>query len=146
MEPTLRIRTAIYDVFSREARRPEPEEIAAAVDRPVSEVLEAYRELRANRVLVLEPDGRSIRMAPPFSGVPTQHVATVDGKRYFANCAWDVFGIVAALKKAGSIRSRCEQSGDRLDLDVTAAGPAPSDYWFHCPVPAAQWWDDIVFT
>jgi hypothetical protein len=25
-------------------------------------------------------------------------------------------------------------------------GPAPSDWLFHCLVPAAHWWDDIVFT
>jgi hypothetical protein len=35
---------------------------------------EAYARLRAQRVLALESDGESIRMAPPFSGVPTQHV------------------------------------------------------------------------
>ncbi len=25
-------------------------------------------------------------------------------------------------------------------------GPEPSSWLFHCLVPAAKWWDDLVFT
>ena len=98
------------------------------------------------RVLVLEADGASIRMAPPFSGVPTPHVADVAGNRYFANCAWDVLGIAAAFRKPATVHSACAQSGAPLRLRVGLDGPEPSDWLFHCLVPAAQWWDDIVFT
>jgi hypothetical protein len=96
-------------------------------------------------MLVLE-GASSIRMAPPFSGIPTQHVVESDGCRYFANCAWDSLGIIAALRKPGTVFSRCEQSGEPFRLEVSADGPAPSDWLFHCLVPAAKWWDDIVFT
>jgi hypothetical protein len=85
-------------------------------------------------------------MASPFSGVPTQHVAVVDGKRYFANCAWDALGIPAALRSPAVIESRCEKSHEPLRLRVDLDGPEPSDWLFHCSVPASQWWDDIVFT
>jgi hypothetical protein len=102
--------------------------------------------LRAQRVLVLEADGSSIRMAPPFSGVPTQHRVEVAGVQYFANCAWDALAIPAALHRPGEIHSRCEQSREPLRLEVGLDGPGPSDWLFHCLVPAAHWWDDIVFT
>ena len=105
-----------------------------------------YVRLRAQRVLVLEPDGVSIRMAPPFSGVPTQHVVIVDQKKYFANCAWDSFGIPAALHRPGRVHSRCEQSREPLSLEIGLEGPPPCSWLFHCLVPAAKWWDDIVFT
>jgi len=95
---------------------------------------------------VLEDDGASIRMPPPFSGVATQHVVEAGGIRYHGNCAWDALGIPAALRAAAVIRSRCEQSGEPLELRVETAGPAPSTWLFHCAVPAAHWWDDIVFT
>ena len=85
-------------------------------------------------------------MAPPFSGIPTQHVVIVDDTKYFANCAWDSFGILAALHRPGRVHSRCEQSGEPLDLEIGLEGPPPSDWLFHCLVPAARWWDDIVFT
>jgi hypothetical protein len=85
-------------------------------------------------------------MAPPFSGVPTQHVVIVDETKYFANCAWDSFGIPAALHRPGRVHSRCEQSGELLNLEIGLEGPPPCRWLFHCLVPAAKWWDDIVFT
>jgi len=96
--------------------------------------------------MLLEPDGQSIRIAPPFSGVPTQHVVEASGVRYFANCAWDSLGIPAALHRPARVRSRCEQSMEPLDLAVDLDGPESSTWLFHCLVPAARWWDDLVFT
>src|SRR6476661_7884876 len=137
---------AIYRHFAETGQRPSLEVVAESVGSDVSSVREAYVRLRAQRVLVLEEDGVSIRMAPPFSGVPTQHVAVVAGKRYFANCAWDVFGIVAAMGGTGAVESRCEQTLEPLRLAIDPGGPPASDWRFHCAVPAAHWWDDIVLT
>jgi hypothetical protein len=97
-------------------------------------------------MLVLESDGVTIRMAPPFSGVPTQHMVRVGTVDYFANCAWDALGIPAALRAPGEVRSRCEQSRTPLRLPIGLSGPQHSEWLFHCLVPAAQWWNDIVFT
>jgi hypothetical protein len=155
-ERDLDVKLAVYRHFAEEARRPSPEEVSVRAGVPASDVPAAYARLRAARVLVLEEDGVSIRMAPPFSGVPTQHVAVVGGKRYFANCAWDVFGIVAALtpratevgalRRPGAVESRCEQTLAPLRLEIGANGPEASSWLFHCAVPAAHWWDDIVLT
>jgi Alkylmercury lyase len=137
---------AIYRHFGETGQRPSLEAVAESVGFDASSVREAYVRLRAQRVLVLEPDGVSIRMAPPFSGVPTQHVVIVNGTKYFANCAWDSFGIPAALHRPGQVHSRCEQSGESLSLEIGLEGPPPCSWLFHCLVPAARWWDDIVFT
>jgi hypothetical protein len=137
---------AIYRHFAETGQRPSLQVVAERVRADVSSVREAYVRLRAQRVLVLEPDGVSIRMAPPFSGVPTQHVVIVDDTKYFANCAWDSFGIPAALQRPGRVHSRCEQSGEPLSLEIGLEGPPPCSWLFHCLVPAAKWWDDIVFT
>jgi len=146
MDLDLKVKLAVYRHFAATARRPSPGEIGERIGATAAEVLGAYGRLRAQRVLVLEEDGAAIRMAPPFSGVPTQHVAVVEGRRYFANCAWDVLGVFAALHQAGTVHSRCGQSGEPLLLSVGPDGPEPSDWLFHCAVPAARWWDDIVFT
>jgi hypothetical protein len=137
---------AIYRHFAETGARPSLQFVAECVGADLSSVRAAYAQLRAQRVLVLETDGESIRMAPPFSGVLTQHVVIVDGTKYFANCAWDSFGIPAALHRPGLIHSRCEQSGELLNLEISLAGPSLSGWLFHCLVPAAKWWDDIVFT
>jgi len=154
----VQVKLAVYSHFAETGRRPSPGEVAARVAAAGGEsgfaaaaagagdVREAYARLRAQRVLVLEPDGASIRMAPPFSGIPTQHIVESGGVRYFANCAWDSLGIPAALHRPAIVHSRCEQSLEPFDLEVGLDGPAASDWLFHCLVPAAKWWDDIVFT
>jgi alkylmercury lyase-like protein len=146
MEFELRTKLAIYEHFAAAGSRPSVNDIAARVDASVTEVREAFRRLQALRVLVLEADGESIRMAPPFSGIPTQHQVNVAGMSYYANCAWDAFGIPAALHQPALIHSRCEQSLEPLELEISDLGPKASDWLFHCLVPASQWWDDIVFT
>jgi len=146
MEPDIQVKLAVYRHFAETGRRPSPGEVAERVGSDVESVIDAYGRLRAYRLLVLEADGSSIRMASPFSGVPTQHVVEAGGIRYFANCGWDALGVPAALHKPGTVHSRCEQSGEPLHLEVGLEGPGPSDWLFHCLVPAAKWWDDIVFT
>ena len=141
-----RVKVAVYRLFAETGRRPDPDEVARRAGVERARVLEAYQTLRTQRLLLLEADGATIRMAPPFSGVPTQHRVEVEGIEYFANCAWDALGVPAALHRPGRVRSRCEQSGEPLDLAVGVDGPETSTWLFHCPVPAAHWWDDLVFT
>ncbi len=146
MDFDTKTKLAIYRHFAETGRRPSPEAVAERVGSNVRSVLDAYSRLRAQRLLALEVDGESIRMAPPFSGVPTQHIVVVGGVRYFANCAWDALGVPAALHQPAEVNSRCEQSGEAFQLVVGLDGPEPSGWLFHCLVPAAKWWEDIVFT
>jgi hypothetical protein len=146
MDFDTQVKLAIYRHFAETGRGPSPAEVAERIISGVEDVLAAYPRLRAQRVLALEADGASIRMAPPFSGVPTQHIVRAGGTEYFANCAWDALGVPAALHQPAVVRSRCEQSGEPLHLEVGLDGPEPSTWLFHCLVPAAKWWDDIVFT
>ena len=145
----LAVRLEIYRHFAGTGGRPTVEQIAARAGAEPAAVRDAYRRLEGKRVLVLEEDGASIRMAPPFSGVPTMHVVESSDVSYYANCAWDALGIPAALHRPATVRSRCAQSSQPLVLEVDPSGPwsAPWSQWrFHCLVPAAHWWDDIVFT
>jgi len=146
MDFVTRVKLAVYRHFAETGQRPTAGEVARRAHADVERVLKAYARLRTERVLVLEEGGSPIRMAPPFSGVPTQHRVTVGDVDYFANCAWDALGVPAALHGRGVVRSRCEQSGEPLVLHVDPDGPEASDWLFHCHVPAAHWWDDIVFT
>ena len=142
----VRVKIAIYRHFAETGRRPEVGDVARRAEARAEEVGAAFQSLRAQRLLWLEADGETIRMAPPFSGVPTQHRVEVGGIEYFANCAWDALGIPAALHKTARVLSRCEHSHEPLDLAVGVDGPEASAWLFHCLVPAARWWDDLVFT
>jgi hypothetical protein len=146
MDVDREVKLQVYRHFAETGTRPGVAVIASSLALTSRDVGESFRRLRAARVLYLEPDGETIRMAPPFSAVPTQHEVVAGAVRYDANCAWDALGIPAALHKSAIVRSRCEQSLKPLLTKVTGSGPRVTNWVFHCLVPAAHWWDDLPFT
>lgn len=146
MDLSIRVRSAILGTLAETATAPTPAEVAERLGETMEPVLAAWDDLREGRAIVTGEDGVSIRMANPFSGIPTEHTFESAGVRYYANCAWDALGIPAALGRAGTVRSWCAHSGEPLRLEVAETGPECCDWLFHSLVPAAHWWDDIVFT
>ena len=146
MEFEERVRAGILESFVETGAAPSPATIAKRLGAAERAVRGAWGRLREGRAIVTGEDGISIRMANPFSGVPTGHTFESAGVRYFANCAWDALGIPAALGRGGVVRSRCANSGEPLRLEVAGTGPEPCDWLFHSLVPAARWWEDVVFT
>jgi len=110
------------------------------------EVAEGWRLLHEAHALVLEPDSSVIRMANPFSAVPTAHRVYAQERWWYANCAWDAFGICAALGDDRRVESVCPDCGEPYAVEVRESRIDRPDLLFHALVPAAQWWDDIVFT
>src|SRR5438093_3500081 len=99
------VKLTIYTFTAESGRIPSIQAVAQRVQTSTDEVAQAYARLRASRLLFLEPDGTTIRMAPPFSGVPTQHRVVVDGIEYFANCAWDALGIPRSEEHTSELQS-----------------------------------------
>jgi hypothetical protein len=145
MVSDIELKVAIYNHIAETTQAPTVFDMASAVGMREKEVHDGYQRLAAKRVLVLESNGETIRMAPPFSGIPTQHRVRVGDKEYYANCAWDALGIPAALHSDAEIYSRCEQSKQPLHI-VVQGRPFPVPCVIHFAVPAAQWWEDIVYT
>jgi hypothetical protein len=142
-----RVKLAIYSITAETGRVPNSSEIARKIGLDEAEVLAAFARLHAKRLLVPEPgDPTRIRMAPPFSGIATAFPVETLGKRYYANCVWDAFGIAAALHSDAISHASDGHTGERLTLEVRNNQPVLKPYVAHFAVPAAQWWDDIVFT
>ena len=147
MDPgDLRLRNLTYGLFVELGQAPRAEEVAGRGGRREEDVRDAWGRLHDQHALVLAADDGSLRMANPFSGVPTAHVVEADGRRWYANCAWDAFGICAALHTDGRIETSCRDCGDPLGIEVRDGLPDDETLLFHCLVPAARWWEDIVHT
>ena len=140
-ESDIAIRNRTYARFVELGRAPTPAEVGEP-----DEVLASWRRLHDAHALVLAAGGDELRMANPFSAVPTPHRVHAAGRRWYANCAWDAFGICAALRVDGRIETSCPDCGDALRIDVADERPSDVTLLFHCLVPARHWWDDIVFT
>jgi hypothetical protein len=117
-EHDLRLRRALFEAFAAGAPLPEAD----------------YRSLAAQHVVALDANG-DVLMAHPFANHTDGARVDSDGRTWWGNCAWDAFGIVAAL--------------GLTDATITAQGitlPRDDDAVFHVLVPASHWWDDIAFT
>jgi hypothetical protein len=77
-------------------------------------------------------------MAIPFSGVPTPYRVQAAGRWWYANCAWDAFGICSALGVDGRIETSCPDCGDPIVVEVRGERPDDESLVFHCLVPAAR--------
>ena len=140
------LRNLTYAKMVELGRVPASAEVAAAAGREPAEVVAGWRRLQHQHALVLNPATDEIRMANPFSGVPTAYRVHAAGRWWYANCAWDAFGILGALDVDGRVESSCPDCGEPYTIDVRDSAISRTDLLFHCPVPAEHWWDDIVFT
>ena len=68
-----RVRAEVYRHIVATTAAPRVADIVSRLGLSTAEVRAAYQRLYARRVMVIAPDGETILMAPPFSGVPTQH-------------------------------------------------------------------------
>ena len=142
-----RVKLAIYEITAETGRVPNSSEVSRKIDIDEAEVLGAFGRLHAKRLILPEPgDPTRIRMAPPFSGVPTSFLVEANGKRYYANCVWDAYGIAAALHCDAVSHASDGHTGEPLTLEVKNNQPVLKSYVAHFAVPAAHWWDDLVFT
>ena len=141
------VKLNIYEAIARTTHAPTSADVAAALNTSPEEVEAAFERLHQKRLLVPEPgDPSRLRMAPPFSGVETPFRVKVQDKVYYANCAWDALGIPAALHENAIIEAADGYSGEPMRLEVRNGQPAPQPYAIHFAVPAARWWDDIIYT
>jgi len=121
--------------------------VMQALDLDYAVVSSSYAALTAAHVIVPGRDTGEVWMAMPFSAVPTPFPVMVGGRAVWANCAWDAYGIAAALNDDIAFTTPCPASGaviaGGVRRGVAFAHPGAVAY---VGVPAARWWDDIGFT
>ena len=142
----LRVRNTTYELFVDLGRAPSASGVADRQGVTKEGVLASWERLHNAHALVLTPGGTELLMANPFAAVPTRYRVLAGERWWYANCAWDAFGICAALMSDGRIETSCPDCGDSIQLEVRDGSPSDTGLVFHCLVPAARWWDDIAFT
>ena len=140
------IRAFVYQHLARTTRPPGLAEVASEFELRREEAASAYEELHRRHALYLQPGTHEILMANPFSGVETRFIVRAGGKTYFANCAWDILGIPAALDVDAEMEAACAQSGEPVRLQVTNRQAHGSDALAHFLKPFREWYRDLAFT
>lgn len=144
------VRHLIYETFAAEGRAPSVAELARKTRSSGAVIQSALYELSAAHAVVLSPDGDAVRMAHPFTSAPMAFVVTPldghDDRRWWGGCAWDSFGISAALGLDVRIDTACPQCARPLSFQTGPRIPPPAELAVRFPRPATQWWDDVVGT
>jgi hypothetical protein len=142
-EDARRIRSQVFSVFAAEGRAASVGELAATLGLERNAVAVALRELHDAHAIVLTGAGDSIRMAHPFSAWPMGFVVREADRFWWGGCAWDSFGIMAALGRPLEVTTTCPGCGATLRY---SAPPEARDLVVRIPRPAREWWDDVVET
>ena len=151
------IRHFVYTHFADTIHAPSVEETAAHFNISTEETSEYYKELHNRHAFFLDPETLTVRMANPFSGIPTDFKVHVNGRTYYANCAWDMLGIPAALHSDAVIEAVCTESDDTVRLEIKngniaqaavlgGGDAASSTLLVHFPLPFSRWYDDLTYT
>jgi hypothetical protein len=147
------VRLAVYRAFADQGRPPSVAELAAGTGLDEAGVRAALGRLHGAHAIVLTPAGDAVRMAHPFSAAPMGFVVGAEGsgpagysgdRMWWGGCAWDSFGIGAALGEPVVIRTRCPGCGADLVLRADPDRPPGQDLVVHVSRPARRWWDDVV--
>ena len=103
--------------------------------------------LHAAHAIVLDPRTRETWMALPFSSVPTPFAIDGGGRSWFANCAWDAFGIPVLVGVDAVIETTCPDCDAPIVYRVEQRTHSSTrTAWCTSRCRAAEWWDNIGFT
>lgn len=142
----LQIRHQIYQFFADLCRPPLSYEIAKRLKLSSDAVDLAFRRLHDRHMIFLDAATGQIRMANPFSSIPTNYRVRAGEKVWWANCAWDTLGIAAALNLDVDIEAIHPGDGQTLSLKVVNNEVTEPDLLIYFSLPCQQWYDDLIYT
>ena len=142
------VRTAIAECIRDRGAVPLRAEVASRLAAADADVADAFDRLAAARVLILRPGTTEILSFNPFAAGPTDFRVRSAGRDWWGLCAWDAFGVPAALGTDGVVQGACADLCG-VPLEVRLAGEAVGaldGVVMQFALPARDWWKDIIFT
>jgi hypothetical protein len=140
------VRLFVYEFIVEHERPPTVSETADGLRLDPRQTRTAYERLHERHALFLGPATLTVRMAHPFSGVPTPFRVHTHGHSYWANCAWDALGIPAMLRGDATVEATCSDNRDAILLTIEGDRAFGHGELIHFAVPFRRWYEDLVFT
>ena len=145
IDPTA-LRVFVYDELLARGRPPTSAEIGARFATSAGDARRALAELRIGKTILVHPHSGEIWMAGPFSAVETPYRVESAGRAWWANCAWDMFGVASIARTRVTVHTRCTDCGDPMTIVCDAAAAPDESGVVHFLLPARRWYEDIGFT
>jgi len=125
---------------------PEVSELAATLNTPELEIVNALNALQDYHGVVLHPNQPKIWVIHPFSLAPTSFTVRTNDKAYWGNCAWCSLGVAALLDQDVTIRTMLGADRHQVDIHIKDGEIVEQDYYIHFPIPMTKAWDNVIYT
>ena len=140
------LRVFVYDELLDRGVPPSIGDVAGHFRVAPNEARRALTELRIGKTILVHPRTGEVWMAGPFSAAETPYRVTDGRRQWWANCAWDMFGVATIAGATVRVDTRCTDCGEPITLVCDPAAP-PNDHGVvHFLVPARRWYENIGFT
>ena len=142
------VRSTIAESIREHSAVPSLTGVAERMAATETAVSDAFGRLAAARVMILRPGTTEVLSFNPFAAGPTDFRVRSAGRDWWGLCAWDAFGIPAALGSDGVVQAACADVCG-VPLEVRLAGDAVGaldGVVMGFALPAREWWKDIIFT
>lgn len=139
------MRYTVINGLAESGRAPTAAEAGEVVGLTPAAAQASLQRLHDAHLLLLDGRG-NVLMAHPFSNVPTGYQFQSGGVGYDANCAWDAFGIPAALQRDGVVTALMPAGHGKARIAVRGGEITGDGGLVHFLLPLRHWYDDLVYT
>ena len=140
------LRIHVYEALVARGAPPTTREIGAHFGVSPNDARRALADLRIGKTILVHPQTGEIWMAGPFAATESAYRVQGQNGGWWANCAWDMFGVAMIVGEPVRIETRCTDCGDAMTIHCEPTRPPNDDAVVHFLVPARKWYDDIGFT
>lgn len=140
------LRVFIYDHLIAHGVAPSCAEMGDAFGETAASVRDQLATLRIGKTVLVHPTTRELWMVGPFSAAPTNYRLTDGSTTWFANCAWDMFGVATLVGRPIRAEVPCVDCDEPLSVHCDPAEPPKEPFVVHFLLPARRWYEDIGFT
>ena len=143
------VRKFVFDYFYEHSRAPVLEEIMEHFHVNREQAYSLLQGLEVSHHILLLPGTQRILMANPFSSITTPFKDTINGRRYYANCAWDTVSLHVMLGEDTTVESYCHHCGEPITIRLSqekVVATKPETPLIYLTVPVSKWYDNLINT
>jgi hypothetical protein len=141
------LRIFVYDRLVSAGHAPTSREIGAHFDLSPEDARARLAGLKIGKTVLVNPTTHEIWMAGPFAAAKSAYRLS-DGKTtWWANCAWDMFGVAMIVGRPMTAETSCPDCAERVAIECDPDHPpVEGQAVVHFLLPARRWYEDIGFT
>ncbi len=138
----------VFDYFHENSRAPVLEEIMQQFHLGRDDAYSLLSQLEKSHHILLLPGTQRILMANPFS-ITTPFTDIINGKKYFANCAWDTISLHVMLRQDTTVDAYCHHCAEPISISLSQEkimSSKPASPLIYLSVPVSKWYDNLINT